>query len=109
VRRKGPELWRNHNWLLHHAHTSQKTTEFVTNNNMIIIPDPAYSPELASCDFPLFAKLKIKIKGRRFETVSDIQMESQTVLDSIKETDFSGALNVEKTMGSLYTFPSRLF
>jgi hypothetical protein len=42
ARQKGPELWRNHNWLLHHdnapAHTSLKTTEFVTNNNMVIIP-----------------------------------------------------------------------
>jgi hypothetical protein len=30
--------------------------------------------------------------GRRFETVSDIQMESQPVLDSIKANDFNGAL-----------------
>jgi hypothetical protein len=41
MRLKRPELWHNHNWLLHHdvpAHTSLKTTEFVTNNNMVIIP-----------------------------------------------------------------------
>jgi hypothetical protein len=30
----------------------------------------------------------MKLKGRRFETASDIQRESQTVLDSIKEDDF---------------------
>jgi hypothetical protein len=30
----------------------------------------------------------MKLKGRRFETVSDIQKESQAVLDSIKENDF---------------------
>jgi hypothetical protein len=38
---KWPELWHNHDWLLHHdvpAHTSLKTTEFVTNNNMVIVP-----------------------------------------------------------------------
>jgi hypothetical protein len=32
---KRPELWRNHNWLLHHdnipTHTSLKTIEFATN------------------------------------------------------------------------------
>jgi hypothetical protein len=35
--------------------------------------------------------MKMKLKGRRFETVSDIQRETQAVLDSIKENDFHGA------------------
>jgi hypothetical protein len=77
VRRKRPELWRNHNWLLHQdnmpTHTSLKTIEFVTNNNMVIIPHPPYSLDLSLCDFTLFLKLKTKLKERRFETVSDIQ------------------------------------
>jgi hypothetical protein len=34
------------------AHTSLKTTEFVTNNNMVIIPHPPYSPDLAPLCFP---------------------------------------------------------
>jgi hypothetical protein len=38
---KRPELWRNHKWLFHHdnapAHTSLNTTDFVTNNNMVMI------------------------------------------------------------------------
>jgi hypothetical protein len=63
VRRKRPELWCNHNWLLHHdnapAHMSLKTTEFVTNNNMVIIPHLPYSPDLAPFD-SLFHKLKLK-------------------------------------------------
>jgi hypothetical protein len=33
----------------------------------------------------------MKLKGRRLGTVSDIQRESQAVLDSIKEYDFHGA------------------
>jgi hypothetical protein len=33
----------------------------------------------------------MKLKGRRFETVSDIQRESQAALDSIQENDFHGA------------------
>jgi hypothetical protein len=51
------------------------------------VPHPPCSPDLAPCDFALFPKLKVKQKGRRFETVSDIQSESQTVLDSIQEND----------------------
>jgi histone-lysine N-methyltransferase SETMAR len=63
----------------------------VTNIIIIIVPHPPYSPDLAPYDFALFAKLKMKLKGRRFETVSDIQRESQAILDSIKENDFHGA------------------
>jgi transposase len=66
---------------------SLKTTEFVTNNSMVIIPHPPYSPDLAPCDFALFPKLKKKLKGRRFETVRD----TQVVLNSIKKNDFHGA------------------
>jgi transposase len=54
------------NWLHHDnafAHMSLKTTEFVTNNNMVIVPHPPYSPDLAPCDFFLFPKLKMKLKG----------------------------------------------
>jgi histone-lysine N-methyltransferase SETMAR len=87
--------------LVHHdkapTHTSLKTTEFVTNNNMVIVPHPPYSPDLTPCDFVLFPKLNMKLKGRHFETVSDIQRESQAILDSIKENEFHGAFDAWKT------------
>jgi hypothetical protein len=38
----------------------------------------------------------MKLKGRSFETASDIQSESQVVLDSIKENYFHGAFEVWK-------------
>jgi hypothetical protein len=47
----------------------------------------------------LFPKLKMILKGRRFETVSNIQREPQAVLYSVKENDFHGAF--EAWMGSL--------
>jgi hypothetical protein len=65
---------------------------------MVIIPHPPYSPDLAPCDFALFPKLKMKLKGR-FETLSDIQRELQVVLDSIKENDFHGAFEAWKEDG----------
>jgi hypothetical protein len=87
------------NWLLHHGdaptHMSLETTKFVTNNNMVFVPHPPYLLDLAPCNFALFPKLKMKLKGQRFET-SDIQMESQAVLDSIKENDFYGAFKAWK-------------
>jgi histone-lysine N-methyltransferase SETMAR len=59
VQRKRLEFWHNHNWLHHDnapTHMSLKTTEFVSNNNMVIVPHPDYSPDLAPCDFTLFPK-----------------------------------------------------
>jgi hypothetical protein len=62
---------------------------------MVIIPHSPYSPDLAFCDFSLFPKLKMKLKGC-FETVSDIQRKSQVVLNSIKENDFHSAFEAWK-------------
>jgi hypothetical protein len=77
------------------AHMSLKATEFVCNN-MFIVPHPAYSPDLGPCDFALLLKLKMKLKGQRFETVSDIQRESQAALDSIKQNAFHDAFGAWK-------------
>jgi hypothetical protein len=71
----------------------------VTNNNTVIVPHLLHSTNLAPCDFTLFPKLKIKLKGRRFETMSDIHSESQTVPDSIKEIDFHGAIEAYRNDG----------
>jgi hypothetical protein len=59
--------------------------------NMDIVSHPPYSPDLAPCDFSLFPKLKMKLKGRHFE--------SHAVLDSIKENYLHGAFEAwKKTM-----------
>jgi hypothetical protein len=63
---------------------------------MVIVPHPLYSPDLAPCDFTLFPQLKMKVKGRCFETVPDIQRESQVVLYSIKENYFYSAFEAWK-------------
>jgi hypothetical protein len=52
----------------------------------------------------------MKLKGRRFETASDIQREWQAVLNNIEENDFHGVSGAWKKMiGSPHTFPRRLF
>jgi hypothetical protein len=59
---------------------------------MVIIPLLPTCPAILS----LFLKLKMELKGRPFETVSDIQKESQGILDSIKENDFHGTFEAWK-------------
>jgi transposase len=95
VQRLRPELWRQRNWLLHHdnapSHTSLFTREFLTTNNITVVPHPSYSPDLAPCDFSLFPRLKIKLKGRHFDTIDVMEAESQAVLNTLTEHDFQDA------------------
>jgi hypothetical protein len=58
---------------------------------MAVIPHPPYSPDLAPCDIFLFTKMRLKLKGRRFDTIEKIQAESQRVLDTLAEKDFQEA------------------
>ena len=92
VRRKRPDQWRNNTWLLHHdnapTHAALLTRRILADNNMTVVPQPPYSPDLAPSDFFLFPKLKMKLKGRRFQTLEEMQAESQAVLNALRENDF---------------------
>jgi hypothetical protein len=44
--------------------------------------------DLAPCDFFLSPKMKLKLKGRQFDTIVEIQAELQRVLDTLTEKDF---------------------
>jgi hypothetical protein len=52
---------------------------------------PPYSPDLAPCDFFLFPKMKLQSKGRRFDTIEEIQTESKRMLDTLTEKEFQEA------------------
>jgi hypothetical protein len=58
---------------------------------MAVITHPPYSPDLAPCDFFLFPKMKLKLKGSLFDTTEKIQAESHSVLDTLTEKDFQEA------------------
>jgi hypothetical protein len=67
---------------------------------MAVIPHPSYYPDLGPRDFFLFPKMKLKLKGRRFNTIEEIQAESQRVLDTLTKKDFPGSvLKMEETVG----------
>jgi hypothetical protein len=95
IRRQRPELWRAGNWLLHDdnaaSHRALATREFLAHNSIITCLHQLYSPDLASCDFFLFLKMKLKVKGRRFDGLEEIQRESQNVLGTLREQDFQHA------------------
>ena len=90
VGRKRPDQWRNNIWLLHHdnvlAHAALLSSRILTDN-MPVVSHPPYSTDLSPSNFFLFPKLKMKLKGRRFQT-EESQAESQAVLNMLQENDF---------------------
>ena len=71
VREKKRELCETRSWLLHHdnapAYDALGIREFLAKNNVVVLEQPPYSPDLALCDFFLFPKLKEVMKGTRFQ------------------------------------------
>ena len=95
IRRKRPELWCAGNWLLHDnnapSYRALVTREFLAHRGIITLPHPPYSPDLAPCDFFFFPKMKLQLKGRRFDRVEKIQRASQNVLGKLRKQDFQHA------------------
>jgi len=65
-------------WLLHHDNASHALLirEFCAKNQMTVLPQPPYSPDLVPANFFMFSKLKSVLKGRRFDTIEEIKTNS---------------------------------
>ena len=92
IRQKRKDSWAGKTWILHHddtpAHTSLSMKQFLVSKEIITLDHPPYSPDLASCDFFLFPKLKI-LKGTRFDGVDDIKANVTAFFKSIKKEEFA--------------------
>ncbi|PNF38932.1 hypothetical protein B7P43_G07456 [Cryptotermes secundus] len=56
---------------------------FVTKHNIPVVHQASYSPDMAPCDFWLFPKLKMPLKGTRFESREDIMRNAMAWLITI--------------------------
>jgi hypothetical protein len=85
--RKRPEKWRDGDWILHHdsapAHTSHLVQQFLAKHGTAHLQQPPYSPDLASCDFFLFPRLKKVLKGHRFAAAEDNKRNLTKTLSDI--------------------------
>jgi hypothetical protein len=72
--------------------------------------DPTFISRIITGDesWIFFPKLKMKLMGKRFETVPAIQRELQAVLYSIKENDFHGAFEAGKNDGIAVYLPKEV-
>jgi len=83
--------------MLHHdnapAHALLLIHEFLAKQETIVVPQPPYSPDLASADFFLFPKLKSTLKGRRFQMIEEIKENSLQDLRAIPQNTFQNWKN----------------
>ncbi|PNF31107.1 hypothetical protein B7P43_G15767 [Cryptotermes secundus] len=70
------------------THTALTVRQFLTSNNMVIVPHPPYSPDLAPSDFFLFPRMKRSLKGKRFRDVDEVKENTLKALNSIQPQEF---------------------
>jgi hypothetical protein len=78
-------------WFLHHDNAPNHTfavREFLAQHNITTLSHTPYSPDLAPCDFILFPKLKIHLKGHHFGTDENVQAAATRALNNISSEDF---------------------
>ena len=77
-------------WMLHHdstpCHTAISVNKFLAKQGISVVPQPPYLPDLSTCDFFLFPKLKFHLKGRHFGTVDNIQKAVTNQLRALLRT-----------------------
>jgi hypothetical protein len=76
---------------LHDNAPSQNATivkQFLVQIKVTVLDPPPYSSDLAHADYFLFRKVKSHLKGRLFDTISDIQKAVTSTLNTIAKDDF---------------------
>ena len=61
--------------------------DYLTTNRIVTINHSPYSPDMAPCNFYLFGKLHLAMKGKRYADVDAIQKASTAILNAIPKHD----------------------
>ncbi|UYV62710.1 hypothetical protein LAZ67_2001663 [Cordylochernes scorpioides] len=98
VRQKRPEKWQKKNCVLHHYNARPQTAVtvqlYLAKHGIALLPQPPYSPNIASNDFFVYPKIKKVLNGRRFDSISEIKENSKIILKSLEDEDFQRRKNV---------------
>lgn len=97
IRQKRPQMWKDKSFLIHHdnasPHSSFMTQQKINKWGLTQLPHPPNSPDIAPCDYGFFPKLKAALRGRRFQTVKQLQQEVRRILLSWKPQVFNDILH----------------
>lgn len=88
-------------WKLHHdnapSHTAFLVTNYLARIHLGVVPQPPYSPDLSPPDFFLFPRLKRALKGKRWDSIEDIQENVVAALKDIPKEAYEDAFRAWKT------------
>ena len=91
-RRKMPALFKSAQRYFHQdnasVHNPILVTDYLTKMGINTVPQPPYSPYLASCDYWLFPKHR----HCRYETIEEMKEALMKVIDTLTQEEFHGAL-----------------
>ncbi|GBM85529.1 hypothetical protein AVEN_53129-1 [Araneus ventricosus] len=91
IGRQRPEMWQENSWVLHYdnepSHSAIIIREFLNKYSTNTVPHAPYSPDMAPCDFLWFTRLKLPLRGRRFESISSIKENSLRTLKGFHIND----------------------
>ena len=92
IRRVRPGMCESGDWFLLHdnapSHNMTIIKQFLAQRKVTVLDHPPYSPDLAPADYFLSPKVKSHLKGRLFDSISDIQKAVTGTLNTIAKDDF---------------------
>ena len=68
--------------------------EYLKQEKVVELPHPPYSPDLATCDFFLFPRLKKHLAGRKYQTRKNLGSAIFQCLNSIPRKDIKTHLKI---------------
>jgi len=79
--------------MLHHdnalANVLLLICSYLAKHQTSVVAHPPYSPDLGPADFFLFPKLKTTLKGRRFQTIQEIQESYKQLVHVLSSMDLA--------------------
>ena len=92
IRRVRPGMRESGDWFLLQdnapSHNATIVKQFLAQRKVTVLDHPPYSPDLAPADYFLFPKVKSHLKGRLFDSISDIQKAVTSTLNTTAKDDF---------------------
>ena len=90
--RKRPDKWHYNFWALHRDNAPVDALltvqRFLASTKMTVILHTPYLQVPATCDFFLFVKMKLKLKGRCYDSTEQIHIKFQNVMKKLTQNDF---------------------
>ena len=92
IRRVRPGMCESGDWFLLHnnapSHNETIVKQFLAQRKVTVLDYPLHLPDLAPAYYFLFPKVKSHLKGRLFDSISDIQKAVTSTLNTTAKDDF---------------------